>query len=701
MIQPDVSRASRFPRTLALVFVALLLLTTLASAAVDYPSTYLVSAGPPPNPPTVPPLTFANLTSEYASTSFDGLRTVFTSDATNLDPRLNPVGGDSAEGTYDVFLRVLDPDDPSQGHTYLVSSTRSSLVNYNGTDPSLVAAGADGRISAWAAISRDGKWVVFQSNAAPGVLTGSALEDSPYIDIFLFNVDDLIAAVDPVDPNHNPGRTLVSRVVNGPVANGHSGNTTYKDRVFSDPYPPAAVYVRSNDQPCVVYQSNATNLDPGFSDGNARSDLFVWCRSPEDSLYPSTNRLLTRTAAGGAANGDSWHPSVSYDGRYVAFVSDATNLVAGASGTQVYLMDRDPDGDGDLNNTPPAYSLVSRTTSGGPGNGRSWYPSISASGNFVAFSTQAANLELQLKDLDEVTPLAADTNNVTDIYLYNHRTGRTQLVSYRPAVNQFGANSRLLAGDSVTPSISADGRFVAFKSYAIGVTSQDDNLTIPDVFFFDRYAVTIDQSVLMVSLADDSSSTITDQTAFPAISGNRRFVFFTNDDRCFPLGHDTPSINCDAVLTNFPRNIMVRDLGPQPGEGALGVAPGAASFTPVLPGQSKTLTFTLKNWGSQALTVVSLSVVPLAGADPADFTISPNACKGAVAVLDSTLTGLAGDAQCTFTVTYAPTGDFPGMRRAKVTVAWSYSDGSQTWEREDDIALEGSAIQVYLPAVRR
>ena len=681
----------------------LVLVAGLARAAVPVPPhTYLISAGPPGEAP-APLLTHANLTSEYARPSYDGLRTVFSSDATNLDPAVKPPPeGDAAGGTWDVFLRVADPADPSQGSTYLVSSTRDSAeVPYNPDNPTLIAAGKADKQSAWAAISRDGKWIAFQSDSNE-VIPGS----SNYTAIFLLSADDV------ANHTNNTPRSIVSRQISI-KANGPSGNLSLNaQHTFDDPYPPAALYLKPDSQPCVVYQSEASNLDPVFSDANGGSDLFVWCRGGEGSLSTMTNRLLTRTAGGAALDGAAWNPSVSYDGRYVAFVSDASNLAAGASGTQVYLMNRDPEGDGDLNNSAPSYALVSRSGAGAAGNARSWYPSISASGNFVAFASEASNLETQQFDFDLVTPVS-DTNGVEDIYLYNHRARQTELVSVRmsPTSDLVTGLLRLLQRGSFAPSISADGRYVVFKTLDNYVTPNRDSNPFqddyaPDIFMYDRYAPGSVTQTVKISLAEDGSQTDVFQTSFPAISGNKRFVDFTTEDRCFPVGHLLGGYCHDMI--NQPRNIMARDLGPQAEEAALGVEPAGASYLGVLPGTNpddpnKTRVFTLRNWGSAVLTVDSLAIVPLPGGHALedDFQVTANGCAGLAAELEPALDGLATDDSCTFSVRFAPAANGWRMRKALLTVSWHYAGESEQVDRSDSIVLEGGPLTVFLPMLRR
>src|SRR6185369_16730455 len=137
-------------------------------------------------------------------------------------------------------------------------------------------------------------------------------------------------------------------------------------------------------------------------------------------------------ATGGAqANGSSADPSMSGDGRFVAFVSTASNLVAGDTnaGQDVFVRDR----------TANQTTRVSVATGGAQANGESFVPSISADGRFVAFSSFAQNL------------VPNDTNIQQDVFVRDRTTGQTTRVSVGPGGVQGN-------GFSDFPTISPDGR---------------------------------------------------------------------------------------------------------------------------------------------------------------------------------------------------------------------------------------------------
>jgi cysteine-rich repeat protein len=194
----------------------------------------------------------------------------------------------------------------------------------------------------------------------------------------------------------------------------------------------------SADGRYVGFSSQATNLVPGGSG----LDVFV-----HDTLTGSTERVSVQTG-GGTANCCSAGPHISDDGRYVAFDSESTNLVPGdtngpgGGGTDVFVHDR----------VTVATERVSVATGGAQASGPSLYSVISSDARFVAFASDAPDL------------VANDTNGVYDIFVRDRMLGITERVS----VATGGIESD---GPSFFPSISSDGRFVAFESGATNLTA--------------------------------------------------------------------------------------------------------------------------------------------------------------------------------------------------------------------------------------
>jgi Tol biopolymer transport system component len=176
---------------------------------------------------------------------------------------------------------------------------------------------------------------------------------------------------------------------------------------------------------------------------------------------PALSQTTTRVdvdSAGNQAAGENDTPSLSADGRYVAFDSAASNLVAGdANGIlDVFVRDRQTG----------ATERVSVSSGGAEANDLSYWPSISFDGRYVVFQSWATNL------------VAGDTNGRTDIFVRDRLLGTTERVSL--------ANSGFESNDeSQTATISGDGRFVAFTSFASNLVAGDTNGTY-DVFVRDR-----------------------------------------------------------------------------------------------------------------------------------------------------------------------------------------------------------------------
>jgi len=211
----------------------------------------------------------------------------------------------------------------------------------------------------------------------------------------------------------------------------------------------------SADGRYVAFQSYASNLALG--DTNSTGDIFV-----HDRWTGSTTRVSV-DSAGGQANGNSEVPSVSADGRYVAFRSYASNLVPGdtnSCGTyncpDIFVHDRDTG----------ETSRVSVDSVGNEANSGSDWPAISGDGRHVAFRSWASNL------------VTGDTNNRLDVFVHDRQTGATTRVSVDSAGNE-GNN------EASVPAINTDGRYVAFPSSANNLVAGDTNGAL-DVFVHDR-----------------------------------------------------------------------------------------------------------------------------------------------------------------------------------------------------------------------
>ena len=238
----------------------------------------------------------------------------------------------------------------------------------------------------------------------------------------------------------------------------------------------------------VAFASDATNLVSG--DTNGFSDIFV------RDLKLHTTTLVSVGPGGVQGNGDSYQPAISADGRYVAFASDASNLVSGDNNglfSDVFVRDRK------LHKT----YLVSVTAGGVSGNGDSADPSISPNGRWVGFDSLASDL------------VGTVTNAVQNSFVRDLKLRTTSLVS----VGSAGAGN----GESDLPVISANGRYVAFYSTASNLVAHDVN-GVSDVFLRDRK--THRTSLLSVNSAGVQGNA---DSYGPSISANGRWVAFATD----------------------------------------------------------------------------------------------------------------------------------------------------------------------------
>jgi len=243
----------------------------------------------------------------------------------------------------------------------------------------------------------------------------------------------------------------------------------------------------SADGDCVVFESLASNLVPG--DTNGHKDVFHYRRS---------TGVLTRvsvSSAGLEANADCYLAAISGHGSTVVFTTKAN------------LDPRDTDAADDvyLHDVDTGRLLwVSGSATDARPDGPSTLPRLSANGRFVAYQSQAANL------------VPGDTNGVDDIFVFDRLTRRTARVNVGPDGSQ--AND---ASSGASPS--ADGRFVAFASRATNLIPGGDlNGSNADVFVHDRslgrtWLVSVDHQGLQRSVGYSQN---------PWISGDGRRVAF-------------------------------------------------------------------------------------------------------------------------------------------------------------------------------
>jgi Tol biopolymer transport system component len=400
--------------------------------------------------------TEANGISGLGAMSGDGRFVVFESSASNL------VAGDT-NGFKDIFVR-----DRLNGTTELVSSDSAGVIGDSESDDPF--------------ISPDGRWVVFYSYAT-NLVAGDTNGD---FDVYI--------------KDRQSGAT--ERISLSTAGAEGDWNARY-----------AAV---SADGRYVAFSSNSTNMAPG--DTNSAYDIFI-----RDRLNLTTE-MVSVDNGGLQGTQQSIYPALSADGRYVAFESNAPNLVPGDTNNVRDIIVRDLVG--------LTTERVSVDSAGVQANGACFWPSISSDGRYVAFHSSATNL------------VAGDTNATLDVFVHDRQTGTTVRVSVDSAGVQGG-------GQSLNPTISLTGRYVTFESAASNLVAGDTN-ALRDIFVHDRQTGTTER----VSI-DTAGAQANSLSQWAAIAGDGSAVAF-----------QSPATNLVSGDTNVLQDIFVRERGG-------GVSPGS------------------------------------------------------------------------------------------------------------------------------
>ena len=391
-----------------------------------------------------------NHSANQAITS-DGRYVVFVSTASNLVP-----GDTNAKD--DVFV-----------HDRVTGVTERVSVASDGTQADDWSYGAS--------LSADGRYVAFYSYANNLVAGEQTFFSQVYV--------------------HDRGTGMTERVsvaTDGTLANSSSYSTAI-----------------SADGRYVAFSSFASNLVSG--DTNGYEDIFV-----RDRLNGITERISV-ASDGSQTNHRSARPSISADGQTLAFLSAANNIVAGDTNNvlDIFVHDR-------LSGLTERVSVAS---DGAEANEWSGGPHISADGQVVTFTSGATNL------------VPGDTNNYLDVFIHDRATATTERVSVKSDGTQ--AND-----DSFSGSVSADGRYATFLSYASNFDIGEVDWWYADIFVYDRVTKTTE----LISLSSDGVQANGGDSGTPAISGDGRFVAFE-------------SYAIDLVPNNGGLNdVFVRDRNP-------------------------------------------------------------------------------------------------------------------------------------------
>ena len=518
-----------------------------------------------------------NDTSIWPVITPDGRFVTFQSTATTLVTN-------SLNGDFHVYVRDLqagitqladvDPDGIGSGVTAITApqiTDDGRYVAFEAVDGSLVPSDASQFVdtfmrdliaSATELISKRDPALSCHTPDGPSTLAPLSVSAEGSLVAFTSSADDLV----PGDTNGLPDvfvRDLAydtTLLVSVDASGTTSGNSASGEPTISA------------DGRFVAFSSSATNLVAG--DTNNASDVFV------RDLWAGTAALVSATGNGFSGNAASYTPIITSDGSAVLFHSQANNLVAGSFGTSVEnLFWRDLGSAttyavSAFNNSIYSRTLPVAVTSDGHfvaygGQRADWYVwdsqlhtnaysttvpdgsailalAISPDGNRIAYASASSLTNLYLVDrtagsrkplgsvqsvahgvprfsadgryLAYVTSsanISSDTNGLNDVYLYDCLTASNTLVSqpYNPAAS---AN-----GDSDSPDISPDGRFVAYRSAASNLVPGDFN-DVPDVFLWDR----LTGATMLLSVSQWGDSSANNRSLTPVFSGDGTTVFF-------------------------------------------------------------------------------------------------------------------------------------------------------------------------------
>ena len=376
----------------------------------------------------------ANGASRSPSVNASGDKVAFRSTATNL------VTGDT-NGVDDIFVRNIAASTTLrasvsatgvQGNAQSAVASihpSSDLVAFSSTATNLVTGDTNGVSDVFYKNFTNG--FISRSSVSDAGVQGNGASGSPVVSSgsFVVFLSDATNLVDGDTNGVGDGFARLSDSITLRVTNtGLDAN-----------FPSSSPSISSTGR-YVIFASLASNLVEG--DTNNSTDIFRF------DLYGLQMMRVSVPNGGGHSNNGSSEASISADGRYVAFASQASNLVTGDSNVKADIFVRDIIGG--------TTKRVSVSSTGTQGNGDCIEPQISANGRFVAFSSSSTNL------------VVGDTNGQYDVFVHDLQTSQTTRVS----VSSTGQQG---SGSSGGPAMSDDGNFVAFQSAAPNLVSGDTN----------------------------------------------------------------------------------------------------------------------------------------------------------------------------------------------------------------------------------
>ncbi len=383
----------------------------------------------------------------------------------------------------------------------------------------------------------------------------------------------------------------------------------------------------------VAFDSTATNLTSTSTNGLSQVYLTQNCFGATGCTPQTTLISAASGAAGAGGVNGSDRPVISADGRYVAFESDDTNLVSGATAAveQIYLYDTCNSISGPVKNCTPAMTLVS-ANAGTAGNAPSMYPAISSFGLYVAFQSTATNLTA-----------AAVPASVDQIYLYQNCTGASGVISgctTGTTLLSTDANGNPGDGNSVSPSIDPAGLAVAFQSVADNIVSGVASNGSQQIYLRTTCleAMPLLQAgcgiqTVLVS-ADSSNAPGTSDSITPALtdSGNLYVVFASSAPDILPANATAQQVLGVTVCTTLPTTVACTPSGDRVLSVDQNGVPGtAASSNPAVSGTFAVFT-------SQASLLAGVTGTQVYGVP---VCAAPGPCPGAATLISADPTGTA------------------------------------------------------------